>query len=252
LNAGPNHLSRITNGEEPTNLEDNFPAAQLFLVQLDDEYFVDIMQYLSTGTAPQDFNIAQRKNLVVRATDYQLIAGHLYKMGADNIFRTCVLKHERPRILAKAHEGIVGEHYAGKDTTQKVLHARLWWTTIYRDEQDYCQRCDVCQRVGRPNKQDEMPLRPQLTLQVFNKWALYFVGPINPQTKRSEERYIITVTEYLTRWEEATRIKYCSIETIAHFLFEQVITRFGCPRILISDQGTHFINSTIKAMTGEF
>jgi hypothetical protein len=24
LNAGPNHLSRVTNGEEPTNLEDNF------------------------------------------------------------------------------------------------------------------------------------------------------------------------------------------------------------------------------------
>ena len=27
LNAGPDHLSRVTNGEEPTNLEDNFPNA---------------------------------------------------------------------------------------------------------------------------------------------------------------------------------------------------------------------------------
>jgi hypothetical protein len=30
LNAGPNHLSRITNGEEPSSLEDNLPDAQLF------------------------------------------------------------------------------------------------------------------------------------------------------------------------------------------------------------------------------
>ena len=37
LNAGPNHLSRITNGEEPTNLEGNFLDAQLFSVQIDDE-----------------------------------------------------------------------------------------------------------------------------------------------------------------------------------------------------------------------
>jgi hypothetical protein len=52
LNVGPDHLSRITNGEEPANLEDNFLDAQLFLVQVSDEYFVDIIQYLSTGTVP--------------------------------------------------------------------------------------------------------------------------------------------------------------------------------------------------------
>jgi hypothetical protein len=32
LNAGHDHLSRVTNGEEPTNLEDKFPDAQLFSV----------------------------------------------------------------------------------------------------------------------------------------------------------------------------------------------------------------------------
>jgi hypothetical protein len=52
LNAGPDHLSRVTNGEEPTNLEDNFSDAQLFSVQIVDEYFADIIQYLSTGTMP--------------------------------------------------------------------------------------------------------------------------------------------------------------------------------------------------------
>jgi hypothetical protein len=30
LNAGPDHLSKVTNGEEPTNLEENFHDAQLF------------------------------------------------------------------------------------------------------------------------------------------------------------------------------------------------------------------------------
>jgi hypothetical protein len=32
LNVGLDHLSRITNGKEPTNLEDNFLDAQLFSV----------------------------------------------------------------------------------------------------------------------------------------------------------------------------------------------------------------------------
>jgi transposase InsO family protein len=60
------------------------------------------------------------------------------------------------------------------------------------------------------------------------------------------------VTEYLTRWGKTTLVKDCSAETSTHFLFEHVITGFGCPRILMSSQGTHFINNTIRAMTEEF
>jgi hypothetical protein len=67
---------------------------------------------LSTDFAPREFTTAQNKNLVVRVADYQLIAGHLYKLGTNNIFRRCVMDHERPIILAEAHEGIVGGKYA--------------------------------------------------------------------------------------------------------------------------------------------
>jgi transposase InsO family protein len=60
------------------------------------------------------------------------------------------------------------------------------------------------------------------------------------------------VIEYLTRWAEEREAKDCS-ETIAvKFIFEDNITRFGCPKILMSDQGTHFINKTIEALIHEF
>jgi hypothetical protein len=85
LNGRPNHLSRVTNREEPTNLEDNFPDAQLFSVQIVDKYFVDIIQYLSMGTVPREYNTAQKKILVIWAADYHLITGNLYKLGTDGI-----------------------------------------------------------------------------------------------------------------------------------------------------------------------
>jgi hypothetical protein len=52
-------------------------------------------------------------------------------MGTDNILQRYVLEHERTRILAEAHEGIEGGHYAGKDTAQKVLRIGLMWPTIH-------------------------------------------------------------------------------------------------------------------------
>ena len=54
--------------------------------------------------------------MVVRDADYQLIARQLYKMGADNILRRCVLEHERPGILVDAYEGIARGNYARKST----------------------------------------------------------------------------------------------------------------------------------------
>jgi hypothetical protein len=106
LNARPDHLSRITNAEEPRNLEDNFLDVELFLVQIVDEYFYDIIEFLSIGFSPKEYITAQKKNLVVRVVDYQLIVGHLYKLGEHNILRRCGMEHERPIILAEAHEWI--------------------------------------------------------------------------------------------------------------------------------------------------
>ena len=98
------------------------------------------------------------------------------------------------------------------------------------------------------SRRDEMPLAPQLTLQAFEKWAIDFLGPINPPGKRTRSRYIITATEYLTKWAEVRAVKDCSATTTVWFIFEDIITIFGCLKILKSDQGTHFIKKTIEAL----
>jgi hypothetical protein len=49
-----------------------------------------------------------------------------------------VMDHERSMVLGEAHEGIIGGHYAGNPTTQKVLHVGLWWPTLHKDENEYC------------------------------------------------------------------------------------------------------------------
>ena len=162
-----------------------------------------------------EYTIPQKKQLVVRAADFSLIVGHLYKMGPYEILRRCVMEVEQSLILTEAHEGIVGGHYAGKETAQKVLRASLWWPMLHRDAKDYYRACNVCQRIGKPSRRYEMPLAPQLNLQAFEKWAIDFMGPINPPGKCTGARYIITVIEYLTRSDEVKLVKDCSATIVA-------------------------------------
>ena len=79
-----------------------------------------------------------------------------------------------------------------------------------------------------------------------------YVDPISPPWEWTSGCYIITTTDYLKIWVEVEPVKYCIAETVTMFLFENIVTRFGFPKILISDQGTHFVNKLIVELTVKF
>jgi hypothetical protein len=141
--------------------------------------------------------------------------------------------------LWECHNGVAGGHVGGKDIVHKVLQDGLWWVTLFKYANEYAGSSDTCQRVGKSSRRYELPLQPVRALQAFEKWVVNFIGPINPPTKHSKASYIITKTNYLTRWVEAEAVQDCSTYTTARFIFEKIITRFGCPRSLTNDQGSH-------------
>eukprot|EP00253_Pinus_taeda_P014337 PITA_14337 len=207
-------MSRIEIGEEPINLEDRLPDAYLFALHIADNHFVDIIHFLTMGTTLEVYTSQQKKELVVCTIEFSAIVGHLYKMSLDEIMQRYVPKFEWNNILPEAYGGDVGGHYVGKAKTQNILRAGLWWPTLHKDFKNYCQ--------------------------------------IQPLGKKTGAWYIITVTKYLTRWKETQPMKDYIGETTTKFLFEYVMTRFGCLRILMSDHDTHFLNETITALTKEF
>ena len=87
LNVGPNHLSQIETGEEPTNIEEGLSYLQLFRVGIADDYYDKIIQFLTTGVTPEEFSTSQKKQLVVKALYFQLITGQLYQIGPDDILQ---------------------------------------------------------------------------------------------------------------------------------------------------------------------
>lgn len=62
LNVGPDHLSRIVSGEEPTILEEGSLDVKLFVVSVADNQFADIIYFLTTGTSPKWFLCRKIRN----------------------------------------------------------------------------------------------------------------------------------------------------------------------------------------------
>ena len=80
-----------------------------------------------------------------------------------------------------------------------------------------------------------MPLilgNPSFTFEI---WAIVFIGPFPIPARRTGARYIINVVQYVTKWAEAELVDTCSSEIAAKFIYENIITRFGCPLNLIND-----------------
>jgi hypothetical protein len=55
-------------------------------------------------------------------------------------------------------------------------------------------------------------------------------------------KYIIVVVDYFTKWAEATPTFNNTVDTVARFFFNHIISRFGVPLQLVSDHGKHFEN----------
>lgn len=57
LNVGPNHLSHIETGEEPTSLEEGLLDVKLFAVCIADGHFKDIIHFIITRTSLKGYSV---------------------------------------------------------------------------------------------------------------------------------------------------------------------------------------------------
>ena len=58
--------------------------------------------------------------------------------------------------------------------------------------------------------------------------------------------------DYCTKWVEAKVLRDNTAASMAKFLYEQIWCRFGYPIELISDQGSHFLNTVIHELTNQY
>src|SRR3989440_9705887 len=119
---------------------------------------------------------------------------------------------------------------------------------MYEDTKKYIKFCDNCQRRGQ--KGEKSYLNPIEVGEPFERIGIDFVGPLE-KTRRGN-RYILVTTDYLTKWPEAKAMKDATATNVVKFIYEVIICRHGCPKIILSDRGTHFRNKLVEELCEKF
>lgn len=88
-----------------------------------------------------------------------------------------------------------------------------------------------------------------LEVELFDVWGIDFMGPFPPS---HSNLYILVAVDYVSKWVEAIASPTNDSKVVIKLLKKNIFTRFGTPRALISDNGTHFCNKPLETVLKKY
>ena len=97
----------------------------------------------------------------------------------------------------------------------------------------------MCDRVSRASFNAPTPqLHPLPIMGLGYRWSLDFAGPL-PLTRR-HSRYALVMVEHFSKWIELVALPDKGSEGVAYAFLDRVLSHFGAPAEVLTDQGTEF------------
>ena len=158
---------------------------------------------------------AQKKYLEVKR-------GVLYRRGEDaggggvnKCLQLVIPPSTVPRVLSERHDSLSGGHLGVGKVLEKV-RARFYWVGQRHDVEEWCGSCNLCGSTKAPPKQRRAPLQIHTATAPMDRVAMDILGPL-PITPR-QNKYVLVVGDYFTKWTEAFPIPDMETATIARVL----------------------------------
>ena len=216
---------------------------------MDLETYYSLIQFLTNFSMPIHLTKEQQAAIKRKSRYFIVLNDQLFKKNKDNPHRPIkvVKENEIETILHHTHSDPLAGHFSLEETYRRIK-IRYYWPQMYDDARKYVRSCDECQRRGK-NQRTE-PLHPIKVGQPFDRLGMDIVGPL-PKTSRGN-MYIVVATEYLTKWPEARAIPNAKASSVISFFYEDIICRHGCPKEILTDRGTHFVNELLNSLCDRF
>ncbi|CAF3617385.1 unnamed protein product [Rotaria socialis] len=190
----------------------------------------------------KDVDIQKKITTLVINDTYEIIDGVIYKLvvrGTTKIKLPWIPKSMINQVMFLYHDHHTAAHLGSNKTSHKLIN-KYYWPNMQVTINDYIKACGKCTRYNyirtkRPGKMNIIPTPDEVTGLV----GMDYWGPTNYPTARGN-RYVITLTDYLSKFAFARAVKTNSAQEAADF-FLDVCYHYGAPSKLITDQGSHFV-----------
>ncbi|KAE8915910.1 hypothetical protein PF003_g669 [Phytophthora fragariae] len=148
-------------------------------------------------------------------------------------------------IFKEMHGSVWAGHMRGPHTYGRVAQL-YWWPRLLREVNRWVRGCQECgSRKARP-REVIPPLRSIRGGDVGDRWALDVAGPF--PVADGGERYVIAALEYVTRYAVARCVTRHTAESVASFLMEDVVLKFGAFRELLTDGAPEMVGKVIEQL----
>jgi transposase InsO family protein len=144
-----------------------------------------------------------------------------------------------------AHVGMTGGHIGLRRTLAHV-QARAYWAGSTSAVKRFVQSCPECAQYHRGKPPRQGRLQDMSVRGPMDRIAIDITGPHH--RSRRGNVYILTMMDHFSKWAEAFAIKHHTVVTVATVLCENVFSRLGMPRQLLSDQGPEFEGHLMKEL----
>ena len=121
--------------------------------------------------------------------------------------------------------------------------------SLFKNAYTMCKQYDKCQRLGKISCCHMMPLNPILVVKLFYVWGIDFMGPFPTSFGYA---YIFEGVDYMSKWVEVVPCRAADHKAMLKFLKENIFSRFGVPKAIINDGGSHFCNKPFENLLSKY
>ena len=159
-------------------------------------------------------------------------------IGTDIVYWQAVVPlSQRRNVLSYAHDIKASGHLGIRKTLGKIRQ-RFYWPGLQTDVRAYVNGCQKCMQKKDPTKTKTAPMQTVRSGYPMERLAVDILGEF-PVTERGK-KYILVLGDYFTKWTECFPMINMESETVAKIIINEVISRFGIPNTIHSDQGRQF------------